>query len=220
MAKTKEAKTLILKPKTNNQSNYIQSMAEHDVTFCTGPAGTGKTAVALGLACEYLKDGKVENIKIVRPAVETSEGGGLGYLPGELDKKLDPYFVNMKEELVKYLGRSLLVTYIAEGIIEIAPLEYMRGRNFHCSFAILDEAQNASFKQIKMFITRMGKNTKMVINGDTDQTDLHNSGLPYCIERLSGLENVGIIQLTYEDIIRNKKLAIILARLENDGTQT
>ncbi len=128
MAKTKEAKTLVLKPKTNNQSNYIQAMAEHDVTFCTGPAGTGKTAVAIGLACEYLRDGKVENIKIVRPAIETCEGGGLGYLPGELDKKLNPYFVNIKEELIKYLGRSLLGNYFADGTIEIASLEYMRGR--------------------------------------------------------------------------------------------
>ncbi len=212
MTKQKES-TTVLKPKTENQENYIAAIVEHDITFCTGPAGTGKTAVAIGLACAHLLEGKVENIKVVRPAVETSEKG-LGFLPGDLYNKLDPYIVNIREEMIKFLGRSAVASKIQDGTIEIAALEYMRGRNFHSSICILDEAQNCTLKQIKMFITRMGRESRMIINGDVDQSDLDNSGLEDCKDRLADLENVAIIQLTTKDIIRNKKLAPILARLE------
>ena len=136
-----------LKPKTENQEEYIRSMVESSVTFCSGPAGSGKTAVAVGLACEYILQNKVEKIIITRPVVES--GRGLGFLPGSLTDKIQPYLVPIVEEMKLYLGRETYNSMRSVNAIEICPLEYMRGRNFHNSFMILDEAQNATFEQIK-----------------------------------------------------------------------
>ena len=143
-----------LKAKTDNQFEYKRAIAESDITICTGPAGTGKTAVSVGLACEYLTSGKVEKIIITRPVVES--GKGLGFLPGSFHDKIHPYLIPVIEEMNGYLGSESVKKLRAENIIEICPLEYMRGRNFHNAFIILDEAQNATFEQIKMFLTRMG----------------------------------------------------------------
>ena len=137
-----------LKPKTRNQSDYIISMSENDVTFCSGPAGSGKTAVAVGLACEYILNNKVEKIVITRPVVES--GRGIGFLPGSLVEKVHPYMVPIIEEMKLYLGVETFNTMRSTNEIEICPLEYMRGRNFHSTFMILDEAQNATFEQIKI----------------------------------------------------------------------
>ncbi len=204
-----------LKPKTPNQSEYIRAMAESDVTICSGPAGSGKTAVAVGLACQYLSDEKIEKIIITRPVVES--GKGLGYLPGTLNEKIHPYLVPIIEEMNLYLTPTAVESLTSSNVIEVCPLEYMRGRNFHNSFMILDEAQNATLEQIKMFITRIGSKSKAVINGDTDQTDLPEytkGALKNCMKKLHNIEGVSIIELGHEDIVRNSIISRILMSLE------
>jgi phosphate starvation-inducible PhoH-like protein len=202
-------------PKTENQENYIISMSESDVTFCSGPAGSGKTNCSVGLACEYILDDKVDKIVITRPVVET--GRGLGFLPGTLTEKVQPYLIPTTEELKAYLGVETYNSMRSTNTIEICPLEYMRGRNFHHTFMILDEAQNATFEQIKMFITRIGIGSKAVINGDLEQTDLYGNeggGLFSCINKLKDVPGVGICELDYCDIIRNGIIPKILAKLK------
>lgn len=204
----------VFKPKTQNQAEYIRCMSESDIIFCTGPAGSGKTAVAVGLACEYILSGKVEKIVITRPVVEA--GRGLGYLPGTLTEKILPYLVPTIEEMRMYLSQETFNGYKSQNLIELCPLEYMRGRNFHNTFMILDEAQNATYEQIKMFLTRIGMNSKAVINGDTTQTDLNeydDDGLLECMERLRDIDGISMCKLTSEDIVRNKIIAKIIARL-------
>jgi len=203
-----------LQPKTENQADYIRCMSEDDITFCSGPAGSGKTAVAVGLACEYFLENKVEKIIITRPVVEA--GRGLGFLPGNLTEKISPYLVPVVEEMKLYLGRETYNSARSVNAIEMCPLEYMRGRNFHNTFMILDEAQNATYEQIKMFLTRIGMGSKVVINGDISQTDLNNSsggGLDTCMDRLEDIDGVSICALTSEDIVRNKIISKILSRL-------
>jgi len=205
----------ILKPKSINQENYIISMVENDVTICTGPAGSGKSSVAVGLACSWLLENKIEKIIITRPTVEN--GRGLGFLPGDKDEKIHPYLVPVLEEMEQYLGKMLLQKYRAIGTIEMCPLEYMRGRNFHHSFMILDEAQNATYEQIKMFLTRIGMYSTAVINGDADQSDLPISmrgGLENVQKRLFGLQGVGTCELDVTDIVRNPIIGRILERLK------
>lgn len=189
-------------------------MAESDVTFCSGPAGSGKTAVAVGLACQYFLENDVEKIIITRPVVEA--GRGLGFLPGSLTEKIQPYLVPVVEEMKLYLGAETYNSARSTNSIEMCPLEYMRGRNFHNSFMILDEAQNATYEQIKMFITRIGLGSKAVINGDVSQTDLdHRSdgGLDVCMDKLDDVSGVAICELTNDDIVRNGIISKILSKL-------
>ena len=205
-----------LSPKTSNQADYIRTIAENDVTICAGPAGSGKTTICVGLACEHLLAGKVEKIIVTRPVVES--GGGLGYLPGSFQDKIHPYLVPIMDEMVKYLSPSGIDYLKKNDILEVCPLEYMRGRNFHNSFIILDEAQNATLDQIKMLITRLGAKSKVVVNGDMGQTDLSHrdrGGLETCISCLNGLHGVGISELTDDDVVRNKIISSILCRLED-----
>ena len=204
-----------LKAKTDNQANYIASMNECSVTLCSGPAGSGKTSVAVGLACEYLLSGQVKKIVITRPVVES--GRGLGHLPGTMLEKINPYLIPILEEMAMYLTKKEIQEYMDDEIIELCPLEYMRGRNFHESFEILDEAQNVTFEQLKMFVTRIGRNSKAVINGDLKQSDLGKArgGLSVCMDRLEGIEDVSICQLDYCDIIRSDVVARILKSLNN-----
>jgi phosphate starvation-inducible PhoH-like protein len=204
-----------LKAKTENQAEYIRSMVESDVTFCSGPAGSGKTAVAVGLACEYLLEDKIEKIVITRPVVES--GRGIGFLPGSLTEKVHPYMVPIIEEMKLYLGMETYNSMRTTNTIEICPLEYMRGRNFHGTFMILDEAQNATFEQIKMFLTRIGIGSKAVINGDLDQTDLRGDaygGLSVCMDKLNNLKGLSICKLDNSDIVRNDIISRILVRLK------
>jgi phosphate starvation-inducible PhoH-like protein len=206
-----------LKPKTDNQADYIRTMVDADVTLCSGPAGTGKTAVAVGLACEYILEKKVDKIIITRPVVES--GRGLGFLPGTFTEKIHPYLVPVLEEMNLYLLPDKVNSLRSMNLIEVCPLEYMRGRNFHNAFMILDEAQNCTHEQIKMFLTRIGRNSKAIINGDTEQSDLPLSmrgGLANCIDRLEDVEGVGICELTSADIVRNDVIARILSKLSND----
>tara|TARA_R100000995_G_scaffold37301_1_gene17163 strand:- start:33895 stop:34569 length:675 start_codon:yes stop_codon:yes gene_type:complete len=204
-----------LKPKTDNQAEYINSMTESSVTLCSGPAGSGKTSVAVGLACEYLLADKVKKIVITRPVVES--GRGLGHLPGTMLEKINPYLIPILEEMGMYLTKKEIREYMDDEIIELCPLEYMRGRNFHNSFVILDEAQNATFEQLKMFVTRIGRGSKAVINGDLKQSDLGKAkgGLSTCMERLDGIEDVSICHLDYCDIVRSDVVARILKSLNN-----
>lgn len=210
---TQERRLLI--PKSQNQAEYIRCISENDVTFCKGPAGSGKTAIAVGLACEYLLSGKVNKVVITRPVIES--GKGLGFLPGTMLEKINPYLIPILEEMKQYLGHELLASHRNANVIEICPLEYMRGRNFHDTFMILDEGQNCTFEQIKMFVTRLGIGSKAVINGDTDQSDLPEytkGGLDKFINKLEDLTGVGICQLTASDIVRNNLIAKILERLK------
>ena len=205
-----------LKPKSTNQRIYVDSIHKSDITFCSGPAGSGKTAIAVGLACQYLINKQVEKIVIARPTIES--GRGLGHLPGTYTAKIQPYLIPVLEEMSKYLDAETLRIFRHSNIIELCPLEYMRGRNFHGSFMILDEAQNATFEQIKMFLTRIGRNSKAVVNGDLAQTDLYadmRGGLNTCMNKLGGLEGVSICRLEGTDIVRNDIIVKILNRLND-----
>ena len=189
-------------------------MVEGDVTFCSGPAGSGKTAVAVGLACQHFLDNRIQKIVITRPVVEA--GRGLGFLPGSLTDKIQPYLVPVVEEMKLFLGVETYHSARSINTIEMCPLEYMRGRNFHDTFMILDEAQNATYEQIKMFITRIGLGSKAVINGDSSQTDLDHradGGLETCMDRLEDVDGVSICELTNEDIVRNSIISKILSKL-------
>jgi len=203
-----------LKPKTNGQHDYIRAMVESAITICTGPAGTGKTACAVGLACDHLVRDKVQNIVITHPVVE-SGSRGLGYLPGPMDEKIHPYLVPVFDEMHIYLGKVRKDLFMQNGTIRIVPLEFMRGYNFHQSFIILDEAQNATLNQIKMFLTRIGRGSTVVMTGDIEQSDLRNEeiGLKTCIDKLKNTRGVSIIELTNADIIRNGIIARILEKL-------
>ena len=204
-----------LKAKTENQQIYIDEMEDADVTLCAGPAGSGKTSVAVGLACQYLLEERVKKIIITRPVVES--GRGLGHLPGTLVEKINPYLVPIIEEMNMYLTPTRVDMLRDNGTIELCPLEYMRGRNFHECFMILDEAQNATFEQIKMFMTRIGRKSKAVINGDLKQSDLGNAsgGLERCMDTLELVEGVAICELDYSDIISSDVVARILKQLNN-----
>lgn len=207
-----------LKPQTRNQAEYIRDISENDIVFCTGPAGTGKTAIAVGMACEYLIANRVEKIIVTRPIIES--GRGIGFLPGSAMEKVHPYMIPVIEEMEDYLGREQLAKYRAIDIVQVCPLEYMRGRNFHNSFVILDEAQNCTVKQIKMFITRVGRNSKVVLNGDVDQVDLPDysrDSFKRCMTAADGLKNVGISMLTYEDIVRSETYGELLQQLNRIG---
>lgn len=216
--KTKKEPTFKKKelvPKSKNQAEYIRCIVENHVTLCTGPAGSGKTAIATGMACEALLRHDVDRIVITRPVIES--GKGLGFLPGNMLEKVNPYMVPIVEEMKLYLGDQMNVLK-ANNTIEICPLEYMRGRNFHNTFMILDEAQNCTFEQIKMFLTRIGVGSKVIINGDTDQSDLPEytkGGFKTLLNKLQDLDGVGIAVLTNEDVVRNGIIPRILDRLKS-----
>jgi phosphate starvation-inducible PhoH-like protein len=209
-----EPKQNVLVAKTENQKDYIRSIIENDIIFCTGPSGTGKSFIAAGVAAEHLLKDKIENIIVTRPLVCT--GKDIGSLPGELGEKIKPYLQPMEENLKYFLGRDKFGLYYNTRRIKFEPLETMRGSTFHNSYMILDEAQNCTLEQIKMFITRMGENSKVMINGDTKQTDLYRgNGLLECIEKLTDIHGIGMCRLGYEDIQRNGILGAVLHALES-----
>jgi phosphate starvation-inducible PhoH-like protein len=207
-------KVKAVEAKTTNQKDYIRQIIENDVVFCTGPSGCGKSFIASGIAAEHLHRGDIEQVIVTRPLVCT--GKEIGSLPGELLDKIAPYLLPMQENFKFFLGRAYYGHYYNEGKIRYAPLEVMRGSTFHNSYMILDEAQNCTWEQIKMFITRMGQGSKVIINGDIRQTDLHSkSGLEEIIDKIGELEGVGVCRLGYSDIQRNGILGRILNALEN-----
>lgn len=209
-----QPKDNVLVAKTDNQKEYIRSIIENDIIFCTGPSGTGKSFIAAGIAADHLLKDKIESIIVTRPLVCT--GKDIGSLPGELNEKIKPYLQPMEENLKYFLGRDKFGLYYNTRRIRFEPLETMRGSTFHNAYMILDEAQNCTLEQIKMFITRMGEKSKVMINGDTKQTDLyHGNGLIECINKLSGINGIGICSLDYQDIQRNGILGAVLFALES-----
>ena len=204
------------KCKTYNQYNFVKCVKENDLVFSIGPAGTGKTFLAVILAINYLKKGDVKKIIITRPAVEAGES--LGFLPGDLKEKIDPYLMPIYDALDLILGTETKDKYIEKGIIEVMPLAYMRGRTLDEAFIILDEAQNTTDRQMLMFLTRLGFNSKMVVNGDITQIDLNisknNSGLVSAINKLSNIEHIGYVEFNNNDIVRNPLVQKIIEKFK------
>ena len=193
-----------IKTQSKNQSIYIETIRKNDLSFGIGPAGTGKTYLAVAAAIEALQKQVVSKIILVRPAVEAGER--LGFLPGDLSQKVDPYLRPMYDALYEMLGFDQVNHLIERRTIELAPLAFMRGRSLNESFIILDEAQNTTIEQMKMFLTRMGFGSKSVINGDITQIDLPRdkvSGLKHAVEVLNGIEGIGIINFKHSDVVRH-----------------
>ena len=201
----------VIKPKTPNQKKLVESAAKNDLVFAIGPAGTGKTYISVALAVRALKSKQVKKIIITRPAVEAGEN--LGFLPGDLKEKIDPYLRPIYDALYDMVPTEKLKFYEENKIIEIAPLAYMRGRTLQNAFILLDEAQNTTAMQIKMFLTRMGPNSKVIVTGDRSQIDLprnHKSGLVEAVEVLKDVEGIGFVQLAGEDVVRHRLVRDII----------
>ncbi len=206
----------LIKARTINQRKMVCSIEKNDLLFAIGPAGTGKTYTAVALAVRALKNKQVKRIVLTRPAVEAGEN--LGFLPGDLKEKLDPYLQPLYDALRDMLPISKLNDYLHSGIIQIAPLAFMRGRTLDNSFVILDEAQNTSINQMKMFLTRMGKTAKFLITGDETQIDLpknQNSGLLESLKRLKKIKGISIIKLNEKDVIRHALVKKIIKAYNN-----
>ena len=204
-----------LKPRSINQKEYIRSVAENVITFCQGVPGSGKTHIAVGMALEYLIDNKVEKIVITRPVVEAGER--LGFLPGTAEEKLHPYLLPLFDEINYFLHMQHYAKLKVGRQIEIVPLGLMRGRTFNNAFVVADECQNASYDQLKMLLTRIGTDSKMVLTGDTAQSDLERvrqGGFLELMKRLNGIEGIGISELHANDIVRNPIISSIISRLD------
>lgn len=211
--RVKTTKIQYISGKTDGQKDYIRDITENTVIFCEGPAGSGKTYISAGIAAQYLVEGRVKQIVLTRPLVQV--GKGLGFLPGDLSLKVAPYLTPLVEELTNVLGVELYTQFTLEGKIIIEPLELMRGRNFHDSFMILDEAQNCTQEQITMFITRMGQNSKVCINGDSEQNDLYDCDLLRVMDYTRDLPQFAHVKLTDADIVRNDLIARFLKAIRN-----
>lgn len=206
---------LVIKARTDNQRRMVTSIGKNDMLFAIGPAGTGKTYTAVALAVRALKNKEVKRIILTRPAVEAGEN--LGFLPGDLKEKLDPYMQPLYDALYDMIPPDKLDQYIESKIIQIAPLAFMRGRTLDNAFVILDEAQNTTESQMKMFLTRMGANAKFIITGDATQIDLptkQSSGLLQAVRLLEKVEGIDIIRLTNVDVIRHRLVKAIIDKYE------
>ena len=207
----------LIYPKTLGQKEYYQALKHNDVVFGIGPAGTGKTYLAVVFAVQALKNNEVQKIILTRPAVEAGES--LGFLPGDLKEKVDPYLRPLYDALYDMLGQEKTERYIEKGIIEIAPLAYMRGRTLEDAYVILDEAQNTTDAQMKMFLTRLGFHSKMIITGDITQIDLPKgvgSGLKKALHILKDVKGIRFVYLTALDVVRHPVVQRIIERYEND----
>ena len=205
-----------IKCKTMGQKKYVQAIKDNSIVFGVGPAGTGKTYLAVALAVMAYKNKEVEKIILTRPAVEAGEK--LGFLPGDLEKKVDPYLRPLYDALNEMFGLETYQALIERGAIEIAPLAYMRGRTLNNAFIILDEAQNTTKEQMKMFLTRMGEGSKVVVTGDVTQIDLpieKVSGLIHATKVLRDINNISIIMLTHKDVVRHELVQNIIMAYEN-----
>lgn len=205
-----------VKPKTAGQQVYFETTLSNDIVFAIGPAGTGKTYLAVAIALSYLRDKEVEKIVLARPAVEAGES--LGYLPGDLKEKVDPYLRPLYDALFDMVSTDKLKKYIETRIIEIVPLAYMRGRTLNNAFVILDEAQNTSANQMKMFLTRLGINSRAIITGDITQIDLPksvDSGLVQIQDVVAGIEGIQFTYLSNNDVVRHKLVREIIKAYEN-----
>jgi phosphate starvation-inducible PhoH-like protein len=201
----------LIKARTVNQRKLVKASMENDMVFAVGPAGTGKTYTAVAMAVRALKNKEVKRIVLTRPAVEAGES--LGFLPGDMKEKLDPYLQPLFDGLRDMIPAEKLIEYVETGVIEIAPLAFMRGRTLDKAFVILDEAQNTTVNQMKMFLTRMGQNAKFIITGDRTQIDLprnQKSGLIEALERLHDIKGISIVELNIEDVVRHKLVKKII----------
>lgn len=201
--------------KTAGQSAYVQAIRENSLVFGVGPAGTGKTYLATALAAVALRNKEVERIILARPAVEAGER--LGFLPGDMAQKVDPYLRPLYDAIFDIIGAEAYQRLLERGCIEVAPLAFMRGRTLSNAFIILDEAQNTTGEQMKMFLTRLGQNSRCVVNGDLTQVDLpliKTSGLSTALQVVNGLEDVAIVQMTKEDVVRSDLVQKIVSAYE------
>ena len=206
-----------IKCKTVGQKNYVAAVEKNTITFGVGPAGTGKTYLAVCLAVAAYKGKEVEKIILTRPAVEAGEK--LGFLPGDLQTKVDPYLRPLYDALQELFGLETYQKLMEKGVIEVAPLAYMRGRTLSDAFVILDEAQNATREQMKMFLTRLGEGSKMVVTGDLTQTDLPDgktSGLKHAVKILDGVEEIAVCKLSEKDVVRHPLVSRIVRAYEHD----
>ncbi|WP_291784576.1 PhoH family protein [Cecembia sp.] len=213
-------KGLVVKPKSANQRKLVEASLKNDLVFALGPAGTGKTYIAVALAVRALKNREVKRIIITRPAVEAGEN--LGFLPGDLQEKLDPYLRPIYDALSDMVPSEKLKFYQETRVIEIAPLAYMRGRTLHDAFVLLDEAQNTTGEQIKMFLTRMGPNSKVIITGDQTQVDLpkrQKSGLREALHVLKDVKGIGMVYLGGKDVIRHRLVKSIIEAYDKIESQ-
>ncbi len=211
----------VIRPKTLGQQQYVEAMRRHSLVFGIGPAGTGKTFLAMAMAVQALKARQVERLVLTRPAVEAGEK--LGFLPGDLQDKVDPYLRPLYDALFEMLGLEAADRLRERGNIEVAPLAYMRGRTLSQSFIILDEAQNTTHEQMKMFLTRIGFGSRVVVNGDVTQMDLPPgvaSGLRQAAAILASVADVAVVHLTQRDVVRNPLVAAIVAAYEAHAKET
>ena len=207
-----------VRPRTPGQANYVAAIRDNDLVFCYGPAGTGKTYLAVAMAVAALKQGTIRKIVLVRPAVEAGES--LGFLPGDLQAKINPYLRPLMDALRAMMEHDMIQQYTAEDLIEVIPLAYMRGRTLDEAFIILDEAQNTTISQMKMFLTRMGNGSKIVVSGDVTQIDLPpqtRSGLVDGLARLRGIKAFAAVELTIADIVRHPLVQQIVDAYERRG---
>ena len=209
-------KGVLIKSKSVNQRKLVNTIEKNDMVFAIGPAGTGKTYTAVALAVSYLKTKKVKRIILTRPAVEAGEN--LGFLPGDLKEKLDPYLQPLYDALNDMIPSDKLKEYLSSGVIQIAPIAFMRGRTLDNAFVILDEAQNATQNQLKMFLTRMGKTAKFVITGDLSQIDLPKnqpSGLVQALNLLSSIKGIDVVKFNEKDVMRHRLVKSIIKAYDN-----
>jgi len=209
------AKGHSIKPKTEGQKRYVVAMLNHDLTFCVGPAGTGKTYLAVAAAASILKRGHAKRIVLARPAVEAGER--LGFLPGDMQAKVNPYLRPLFDALHDMMDFEQVKRFMVNDVIEVIPLAFMRGRTLNDSVIILDEAQNTTASQMLMFLTRLGHNSKMIVTGDTTQIDLpHNveSGLIDAMDKLQGIKAIAMVELEREDIVRHRLVQNIVDAYE------
>jgi len=216
-ARGEAASSRFVRPRTDGQARYVRALQEHDLTLCVGPAGTGKTFLAVAMAVSWLRQAAVKKIVLVRPAVEAGER--LGYLPGDMVAKVNPYLRPLYDALNDLMEPEQVKRYMESDIIEVCPLAYMRGRTLNAAAIILDEGQNTTVPQMKMFLTRMGNGSKIIVTGDITQVDLPphtRSGLQDAMQRLRNVERISLIYLDEGDIVRNPLVQQILRAYDEE----